>query len=121
MTTTHHLDAPLDQGTRESLGSRLDSIGWGLLLIMTGAIWLVPEESVPRGTWLIGTGVLLLALNWIRRVKGIGVSAFTTFLGAVALAAGLGDYLGVQLPLLALCFIVIGASIIVRPLLPRPR
>jgi hypothetical protein len=121
MTTTHHVETPAGGDKREDLGSRLDGIGWGLLLIMTGAIWLVPEEQIPQGTWLVGTGLLLLALNGYRYLKGIDVSAFTTFLGALALAAGLGDYLGVQLPLLAILFIVIGASIIVKPLMSHAR
>ncbi len=120
MTITHDVEAPSNQDRqRTGLDKRLETIGWGLFLIMTGAIWLVPEQQVPQGTWLIGTGVLLLTLNGIRSLKGIGVNGFTTFLGAVALAAGLSGYFGVRLPLLAICFIVIGASIILKPLVTR--
>ena len=43
---------------------QFDEIGWGIFLMMIGTSWLVP--SVPQGTWLIGTGVLLLVLNAIR-------------------------------------------------------
>jgi hypothetical protein len=120
MTTMHDVEAPVGEDTQKrALGKRLDRFGWGLFLIMTGVIWLVPEQRVPPGTWLIGTGILLLGVNWIRHLKGIGVSGFTTFLGAVALAAGLGDALGMRLPILAICFIAIGASILLRPLLTR--
>jgi hypothetical protein len=116
----HDVEAPpVEDSRRHALARQLDRIGWGLFLIMTGAIWLVPEHRVPPGTWLIGTGVLLLAINGMRHLKGLGVSGFTTFLGAVALAAGLGDALGIRLPILAICFIVIGASIILRPLVTR--
>jgi hypothetical protein len=93
---------------------RLDVVGWGLLLILTGALWLVPDQRVPQGSWLVGTGLLLLTLNGIRKLRGIRVSTLTTFLGVVALAAGLSDAFGVRLPLLALCFIAIGGGIILR-------
>jgi hypothetical protein len=120
MTTMHAVEAPpVEDARKHALARQLDRIGWGLFLIMTGAIWLVPEQRVPPGTWLIGTGVLLLGINGIRQLKALGVSGFTTFLGAVALAAGLGDALGIRLPILAICFIVIGASIILRPLVTR--
>lgn len=120
MTITHDVEAPSSEDKQKAaLDRRLEAIAWGLFLIMTGAIWLVPEQQVPQGTWLIGTGVLLLALNGIRNLKGVAVSGVTTFLGAVALAAGLSGLFGVRLPLLAICLIVIGATIILKPLLTR--
>jgi hypothetical protein len=122
MTTMHDVQAPAGEDTQQStLGKRLDHLGWGLFLIMTGTIWLVPAQRVPPGTWLVGTGVLLLAINGIRYLKGIGLNGFTTFLGAMALVAGLGDFLGLRLPILAICFIAIGAGIIFRPLATRAR
>lgn len=120
MTITHDVEAPSSEDKQKAaLDRRLEGIAWGLFLIMTGAIWLVPEQQIPQGTWLIGTGVLLLALNGIRNLKGVAVSGVTTFLGAVALAAGLSGLFGVRLPLLAICLIVIGATIILKPLLTR--
>ena len=98
---------------QEQPRSRLDEIGWGLFLMMIGTIWLVP--SVPQGTWLIGTGVLLLALNAIRYGVDRGVSVFSTVLGVLALAAGLGELLGVKLPLFAICLVAIGAWMVVKP------
>ena len=94
--------------------ARLDEIGWGLFLMMIGTIWLVP--SVPQGTWLIGTGVLILALNAIRYGTGHHVSVFSSMLGVLALAAGLGELLGIKLPLFAICLVAIGAWIVVKPL-----
>ena len=37
--------------SNESLDRRLHDIGWGLLLMLTGMIWLVPAERVPGGAW----------------------------------------------------------------------
>jgi hypothetical protein len=103
------------------LNRRLEDIGWGLLLIMTGGVLLVPGELLPRGTWLIGAGVILLVLNLVRYLNGIRMKGFTTILGLIALAAGLGEFYGVQLPLLAIFLILVGASIILKPLMGENR
>ena len=120
MLATHDAHPSMTQDAeRVVLSKRLDAIGWGLLFILTGALWLVPDQQAIPGVWLIGTGVLLLALNGIRYALGIGASAMTTLLGGVALAAGLGEYFGVRLPLLAILFIVVGGIIILKPLVER--
>jgi hypothetical protein len=74
---------------------------------------------VPHGAWLIGTGLLLLGLNLARYLNGITMRGWTTLLCGLALAAGLASLLGVKLPLLALLLVVLGAAIILRPLVAR--
>lgn len=96
---------------------RLDQIGWGIFLIMIGALWLVP--GVPQGTWLIGTGILLLVLNVIRSSLGIQWSGVSVALGVLALAAGLGDFTGINLPLFPICLVIIGATLILKPLMSQ--
>jgi hypothetical protein len=98
-------------------GKRLDQIGWGIFLVMIGTIWLVP--GVPQGTWLIGTGILLLLLNAIRSRLGIPWSGVSIALGVFALAAGLGYFTGVQLPLFPICLVIIGATLILKPLVSQ--
>jgi hypothetical protein len=116
MTTGYTTDASTPQDAeRLALSKRIDAIGWGALLMLTGVIWLLPDQQVVQGTWLLATGVLLLALNAVRSRLGVGVSGLTTFLGAVALAAGLGEFFSIGLPLLAVVFIVVGATIILKP------
>ena len=95
-------------------GRRLDQIGWGIFLVMIGTIWLVP--GVPQGTWLIGTGILLLLLNAIRSRLGIPWSGVSVALGVLALAAGLGDFTGIRLPLFPICLVIVGAALILKPL-----
>ena len=112
---TQHDPAPARRDTQNvALNKRLEDIGWGVFLIMIGGIWLVPKEWVPQGTWLLGTGLLLLALNAVRYSHGIAMNGFTAVLGLLALAAGVGDLFGVRLPLFAICLIVFGASILLR-------
>lgn len=101
-------------------GKRLDDIGWAIFLILTGVLWLFPESQVPPGTWLIGTGLLLLGLNAFRVIAKVPVSGFTTLLGTVALVAGLAAWWGIHLPLVALVLILLGVGILGRQLVARP-
>jgi hypothetical protein len=120
MPTTFDTDmATAPDPPKLMLSKRLDAIGWGLLLILTGALWLVPDQPAIPGVWLLGTGVLLLVLNGVRYRMGISVSGLTTLLGTVALVAGLGEYFSVRLPLLAIFLIVVGGSIVLKPLVAR--
>jgi hypothetical protein len=105
-----------DTDTAET-AKRLDQIGWGIFLVMIGAIWLVP--GVPQGTWLIGTGTLLLALNAIRFRLGIKSSGVSVALGVLALVAGLGHFTGIDLPLFPICLVIIGATLILKPLMSQ--
>jgi hypothetical protein len=93
------------------LAGRIDATGWGLLMLMTGGLALVPR--LPEGTWLAGLGILLLGLNAARSVLGLSLEWFTVILGSVAVLAGLGGMVGVAVPGLALLFILSGLAIIV--------
>lgn len=96
---------------------RLDEWAWAFFLIMTGIVWLVPEDRRPGGLWLIGTGAVLVLLNVARHFSGLKPSGFTSVLGVLALAGGVGELYGVELPLFALAIVILGVSILVRPLL----
>ena len=108
------------QETEEQvLNKRLKTIGWALFLIMIAGIALVPDERIPKGTWPIGVGLIMLGLNAARYLNGIKMSGFTIVLGILALGSGLGDFLGVDLPLFPILLILIGANIILRPLFEK--
>ena len=91
---------------------KLEKIGWGLFLIMLGAIWLFPDSIVPEGTFMFGVGVILLGLNFVKYAKGFRVNGFTVFLGVVALIAGLSSLLGRSVDIFPLILILWGVSII---------
>jgi cytosine/uracil/thiamine/allantoin permease len=99
---------------KHELNRRLESISWGLFLIMLGGFALLP--SVKEGTWLIGAGVIMLGLNAVRLALGIRTSGFTLILGTVALLSGIGSVYGVDFPVGPLLIILIGLAIIVRAL-----
>ena len=106
-----------DQKRREA--ERLDSIGWGLFLVMLGAIFLFPDKIVPEGTFLLGVGIILLGLNLVKYLKGIKTSGFTIFLGIIAFIAGLCNFLGQPLEIFPLILILWGASIIIKIIFKR--
>jgi len=100
---------------KRALNKRLESIGWGLFLIMLGATGLVPREVVPQGVWSIGVGVILLGLNVARYSYGIRMSGFTVALGILALLTGIAELFGVDLPIFAILLIIVGASMFLYP------
>ncbi|MBI4307006.1 MAG: hypothetical protein HY678_11870 [Chloroflexi bacterium] len=108
------------QETRQrTANKRLETTGWALFLIMLGGIGLAPDDLVPKGTWLIGTGLILLGLNVARYLSGIKVRGLSIVLGIVALLGGLGDLYAVGLPVLAILLILLGANLLVRLLFER--
>ncbi len=108
--------SPITQNSEKAaLNKRLESIGWGLFLIMLGGFALVPEETIPKGLWSIGVGVIMLGLNVTRYVYKIRMSGFTTFLGILAIIGGVLELLGVKALEGALFLIILGLYLLVKP------
>ncbi len=101
------------------LNKRLEAIAWGLFLIMIGGLWLLPDETVPEGAWLLGVGVIMLGLNGVRNMYGIKMSGFTIFLGIVASCIGIGALFGVDLPIFPILIILWGLSVVLEPFLKK--
>ena len=93
-----------------TVASRIEAIGWGLLLLMTGVLLLVP--GLPAGTWLVGFGVLMLGLNATRLHVGLRLDRFGVSLGIGAVVAGLAAMAGIDVPVFALLLILWGLAII---------
>jgi len=104
---------------KEVLNKRIESISWGLFLVMLGGLWLVPDRLIPEGSWLIGAGLIMLGMNIVRFVHKIRMSGFTLVLGVIALLSGIGDLLSYDLPVFPILLILIGANILIRPFLER--
>jgi hypothetical protein len=101
------------------LDRRLSEIGWGLLFMLTGLLWIVPEQKVPQGAWLFGVAAILLGLNAVRYMKHIPTSSLSLALGFLALFAGLGQLWRIDLPFVAICLLLIGAALVAKPLLTQ--
>ncbi len=104
---------------KAALNRQLENFGWGLLLIAIGTIWLVPERLVPQGTLLIAIGIIMLGLNVVRYFSGITMKSFSLVVGIFALAAGVGEILGLKISLFAIALIVIGVALLLRPLVEK--
>jgi hypothetical protein len=101
--------------SKEVLNKRLEAIGWGLFLIIIGALWIIPDERVPHGTWLIAAGVIMLGVNAVRYLNTIKMNRASVLLGLLALIFGVGQFVGLDLPFVAILLIVLGAGIILQP------
>ena len=100
---------------KTALNKRLETIFWGLFLIMLGGWALIPGETIPKGAWSIAVGFLLLGLNAVRYFNKIRMSGFTTVLGILAILGGIGDMLGWADLNGAILLIILGAYLILIP------
>jgi len=120
MTSQTNVDKVVDL-EKTALNKRLETIFWGLFLIMLGGWALIPEETIPKGAWSIGVGLLLLGLNAMRYLNKIRMSGFTTILGVLALLGGIGDILGWADLDGAMLLIILGAYLILKPWVERQK
>jgi len=98
-----------------ALNKRFESVAWGLLLIMLGGFALVPDNTIPKGVWSIGIGVIMLGLNIARYLYKIKMSGFTTILGILSLIGGIAELVGLTSLDGALLLIILGAYLILKP------
>ena len=104
---------------RSHLDRQLSDVAWGLLLIVTGVVWLAPRDRIPEGAWLLGVAAILVGVNVVRALARIRVNGFSLVLGLVALAAALTRLWRPDLPVVAICLLVMGASLVLKPLLTK--
>ncbi len=106
---------------KAALNKRLETVGWGLFLIMLGGFSLVPDETIPKGVWSIGVGLIMLGLNLARYFYQIRMSGFTTVLGIIALLGGLLQLFGVASVEGAMLLIILGAYLLLKPWFDKHR
>ncbi len=112
--------------SRQELDRRYETIAWGLLLWWWGLReW--PLSSLPDGTGLAGTGVILLGITAVRLFYGLSVSRFTRWAGVISLVTGAAlianDVLRLpfKLPVFELLLIVLGAGLLLKILFQSVR
>ena len=114
MNTQTNVEKVVDP-EKVALNKRLETVFWGLFLIMLGGWGLIPDATIPKGAWSIGVGFLLLGLNLVRYLNGIRMSGFTTILGILSLLGGISDMLGWADLNGAVLLIILGAYLILKP------
>lgn len=106
----------------QTLDRRLETIVWGALFLWWGLRWW-PLISLPNGTGLLGTGLIILGLNAARSLKSIPTKRGTTIFGLLSLVFGglllASEVLHVQfeLPIFEILLIVLGVILFLRGLL----
>ena len=77
------------------------------------------ESMQSRLNRLFGVAAILLDVNVVRHPKHIAVSGFSLVLGFAVLLAALSRIWRTNLPVLAICLLIIGASLVAKPLLTK--
>ena len=105
----------------QTLNRNLEAIAWGAFFIWWGITELF--NFLPHGTGAIGIGLIWLALNAARALKGVSISGFTVTLGVLALVLGGLEmassvlHLSFELPIFAILLVVLGAIMLARELI----
>lgn len=107
--------APVIDPEKAALNKRIETVFWGLFLIMLGGQWLLPKGTLPNGLWSIGVGLLLLGLNAARYFNKLKMSGFTTILGILSLIGGIGEMIFKADLDGAILLIVLGSILILKP------
>jgi hypothetical protein len=104
---------------------QLTGIAWGSLFLFLGILMVIPGDQ--NSLFLLGAGVIFLALNGLRRYLNYPVNIFSTLMGFLALGAGVyglvRPVLGLphyQVDVLPLLLIVIGLYILIPGPKSRP-
>lgn len=110
--------APIRKGQdgERAVSKHLEEVAWGLLLVLTGVIWIVPGIPLPFGTWLIGVAAVLVGGNVVRYAVDRRFETFSLVLGIVALAAGFGEFLAVDVSVIGLALLAFGIVVLLKPL-----
>ncbi len=104
------------QGGENAISKPLEEVAWGLLLVFTGVVWIVPGIPLPFGTWLVGVGAILVGANIVRYWVDTRFDTFGLVLGIVALAAGVEEFLALDVSVIGLALLAFGAVLLLRPL-----
>ncbi len=102
-----------------ALNKRLETVSWGLFLILLGCFMFIPDTTLSKGVWSICMGLIFLGLNAARYFNGIRMSGFTTLLGILSLIGGVAQLLGWNWADGAFFLIILGAYLILRPFVDR--
>lgn len=104
------------------LDNRLQTVAWGIIILLFGGLSLVPGNQARF--FVLGMGIILLGLNFLRHINHIPINGFSTIVGAVSLLLGgiasirpiLGWKSHLELPFFSILLVIFGLYL----LLPSP-
>lgn len=104
---------------KAALNKRLETIAWGLFLIILGGFMFVPEQIISGGIWPIGVGLIMLGLNLARYFNGLKMSGFTTALGIISVVGGVLELIGWAKLEGGVLLVILGAYLLLKPWFDR--
>ena len=103
----HKMVEFIEQQDRSSL---LDAVGWAVFFIWLGVAWLL---EVSLGWAIVGTGLLLLALQGMKAAFHTHVDAFWIVAAIAFVVGGFWELWEVAIPLAPFALIAIGIGLLV--------
>lgn len=103
----HKMIEFIEEQDRSSL---LDAVGWAVFFIWLGVAWLL---EVSLGWAIVGTGILLLALQGTKAALHAHVDAFWIIVAIAFVVGGFWELWEVAIPLAPLALIAIGIGLLV--------
>ncbi len=101
----------------QSINRNYEVILWGALFIWWGIMVMVP--SLPDGTTVLGSGLILVGVNIARKLNGIATNWYSTTIGILAIIWGGLELVGIiaslpfELPVFAILLIALGVIVLV--------
>ncbi len=96
-------------------GARLDAVGWALFFIWIGVAWIA---EVGIGIALLGVAAITLAMQLLRKRRGLKVEIFWVVAGVALGIGGLWEFFDIQMPLAPLVLIIAGIALLVWQFAP---
>jgi hypothetical protein len=88
----------------------LDVIGWAVFFVWAGTAWLL---EIGLGWGIIGTGILLLALQALRAMVHTKVDVFWIIVAMAFVVGGFWELWEIAIPLAPVALIAIGIGLLV--------
>jgi uncharacterized membrane protein HdeD (DUF308 family) len=99
--------------------NRLDTAGWGLLLVWTGALILLPGDlTLQWHVWLLGVGAIVLGAAVVALRLGFKPGWDSWIVGIVAFVSGLAGLFGIAVSAIGLGLLLFGFAFLVAVIRP---
>jgi uncharacterized membrane protein HdeD (DUF308 family) len=100
-----------DDDRRVRIRNQLSTAGWGLLLVWSGTLILLPgDPALLWHAWLLGAGAIVLGVAAVAVRLGSRPGWDTWILGIVGLVSGLAGLFGVWISAIGLGLILFGLA-----------